>query len=298
MKEFPDVDMKLIVGETNVGVNPKVNNLVTSYSLAKHEIIWILDSNIIVRPQTLGRAVDCLLAPNVGLVHHIPVGIRPESFATTVEQVYLNTSHAKMYTMINKVRAGSCVIGKSNMFRKSEIAHLGGLAFFGKYMGEDNMMGRAIWDEGRLHVIPADVVYQPLCGKASLKDYFQRRARWIRMRKYMDIVAVILEPFSDCIVNGIVASYAFNYAFGVSRGWYFVAHVFSWFMIDVTLSSILEPTSVKDIGCAFWQLGFYGRLLLCHCICMRVLEALLSGEVHPSDYVLMELLFQLIAMLL
>ncbi|KAI9349068.1 glycosyl transferase family 21-domain-containing protein [Obelidium mucronatum] len=252
MKNFPDVPARLVVGESHFGVNPKVNNLLTSYAIAKHEIVWILDSNIFVKPDTLGRAVDCLMQSNVGLVHHIPIGVRPESFGTSVEQVYLNTTHAKIYTMVNKLRLGSCVIGKSNLFRKSELAHVGGLAYFGKFMSEDNIMGRSIWDQGRLHVIPADVVYQPL-GKSGLTDYFKRRARWTRMRKFMDIGAVILEPFTECFLNAIVSSFAFSFFFGVPRIWFFLVHVMWWFIADLLLALSIESSTVTD---SFW--GYVG----------------------------------------
>ena len=50
--------------------NPKINNLLTSYSQAKYGIVWQSDSNIIVTPHELTRMVHCL-DPNVGLVHQV-----------------------------------------------------------------------------------------------------------------------------------------------------------------------------------------------------------------------------------
>ncbi|KAJ3231912.1 hypothetical protein HDU77_000962, partial [Chytriomyces hyalinus] len=187
--------------ETNIGVNPKVNNMMSAYNAANHDIIWILDSNISVTPNTLGRAVDCLNQPNVGLVHHIPIGVRPESLGPAVEQVFLNACHAKLYTMINKLRLTSCVIGKSNMFRKTYLERIGGLAHYGKFMSEDNIIGQSMWDQGWRHEIPADVVYQPL-GNLSLSDFLKRRARWTRIRKFTILVGTLVEPFSECFLNG------------------------------------------------------------------------------------------------
>ncbi|KAJ3039178.1 hypothetical protein HDU99_010257, partial [Rhizoclosmatium hyalinum] len=162
MEQYPNVDAKLIVGDIHVGVNPKVNNMVKSYDASKYEIVWIVDSNVAVTPHTLTRAIYHLLQPNVGLIHHLPIGVLPESLGASVEQVYLNTSHVKMYTIISMLI--SCVIGKSNMFRKSELDSVGGLAHFAKFMSEDNLIGRTIWNKGRRHVVPGDVVYQSLGG--------------------------------------------------------------------------------------------------------------------------------------
>ncbi|KAJ3288669.1 hypothetical protein HDU79_004670 [Rhizoclosmatium sp. JEL0117] len=246
MAQFPMVDAQLIVGEPDLCVNPKVNNLLTSYTLAKHEIVWILDSNISVTPQTLGRAVDCLLQhPSIGIVHHTPIGMNPESFGAALEQLYLNTSHVRVYTMVNKLQLGSCVIGKSNMFRKCELEHVGGLAHFGQYMSEDNIIGQTLWNRKRAHAIPADFVYQQL-GGGGLDEYFKRRARWTRIRRFTVLAATILEPFMECILNGIVGAYAFGLFFNVPRVWFFCWHITHWFLLDLFCGLIVEKSMITD----------------------------------------------------
>ncbi|ORY37635.1 hypothetical protein BCR33DRAFT_721369 [Rhizoclosmatium globosum] len=218
MAQFPMVDAQLIVGEPDLCVNPKVNNLLTSYTLAKNEIVWILDSNI--------SSVDCLLQhPSIGIVHHTPIGMNPESFGAALEQLYLNTSHVRVYTMVNKLQLGSCVIGKSNMFRKCELEHVGGLAHFGQYMSEDNIIGQTLWNRKRAHAIPADF-------------YFKRRARWTRIRRFTVLAATILEPFME--------SYAFGLFFNVPRVWFFCWHITHWFLLDLLCGLIVEKSMITD----------------------------------------------------
>ncbi|KAJ3133263.1 hypothetical protein HK100_004570 [Physocladia obscura] len=246
MQNFPEVDAKLVIGASSLGVNPKVNNLGTSYSLAKHEIVWILDSNIRTTPYTLARAVDCLTNdPNVGLVHHVPIGVSAETFGTRIEQLYLNTAHAKVYTMINVLRIGSCVIGKSMLFRKRELVQVGGLAYFGKYMSEDNMIGLTIWNSGFSHVIPADVVYQNL-GSGGLKEYFMRRARWTRIRKFTVLAATLLEPFTECMFNGVIGAFGMSVLFGFPSLSFFAAHVICWFLIDLLFGLVVNTSMIVD----------------------------------------------------
>ncbi|KAJ3333527.1 hypothetical protein HDU76_007057 [Blyttiomyces sp. JEL0837] len=246
-KQFPKVDATLIIGETKMGVNPKVNNLIQSFNEAKYDIIWILDSNISVEPDCLGRSVDCLCQPRVGLVHHVPIGVRPHGFGPLLERAFLNSAHAKMYLAINKASISSCVVGKSNMFRRSSLAHVGGLTFFGKFMSEDNIIGQTIWNQNLRHVISADVAYQPL-GEGSLSEYFKRRARWTRIRKYTVVGATMVEPFTESIVNGLLAAYGFHKFFGVPAFGFMILHLILWYIGDVSLVSILDPSSVQDIG--------------------------------------------------
>ena len=196
-------------GDENVGVNPKINNLIRPYRLATHDILWILDSNVLTSTGTLARSVSLLTAPPsassrpIGLVHHLPFAIYPDSnLGSRVEQVFLCSTHAKMYLAINYLAVASCVTGKSCLYRKSDLERAavkkreggkghqlaegeGGLAAFGKYLGEDNMIGEAIWDDlGMRHAMGGDVAGNAV-GSMDFQTFFRRRVRWIRVRKYM-----------------------------------------------------------------------------------------------------------------
>lgn len=204
-------------GEEVVGINPKINNLVRSYRAAKYDTLWVLDSNVLVSPHALGRAMPCFSpvpAPKrpIGLVHHVPFPVFPDiNLGSRVEQAFLSTTHAKMYLAINRTSIDSCVCGKSTLFRKSDLeratrAHEEkhrsrseikdamqglpdsdkyGIAAFSQYLGEDNMIGRFLWhDAGMRHAIAPDVAANAV-GHMSFESFFWRRTRWIRVRKYM-----------------------------------------------------------------------------------------------------------------
>ncbi|CAO3615600.1 unnamed protein product [Cunninghamella echinulata] len=207
MKEYNKVDSQLIIGDQQIGINPKINNLITSYNTAKYDILWILDSNVHVHKDTLGRSVDELSKPGIGLVHHLPMAIQPSSYAAHVEQIFLNTNHAKMYLAINKVGIASCVMGKSNLYRKSDLDKSGGLKAFGQYMAEDNIIGEALWAQGLRHRMSADMACQVL-GKITPKEYCGRRARWVRLRKYIVTAATLVEPITESIVCGGMGAWA------------------------------------------------------------------------------------------
>jgi ceramide glucosyltransferase len=148
----------LDAGDETAGVNPKINNLVVPYSLAAFDILWVLDAQCSLSPTALGRAVDSLVrsppavpsprflrrlplfggatyargsTARVGLVHHVPLAVSPSAnLGSQVERAFLSTNHAKMYLAINTLSVDSCVMGKSNLFRKSDLARVPD-AFFG-----------------------------------------------------------------------------------------------------------------------------------------------------------------------
>ncbi|KAI9489440.1 glucosylceramide synthase [Zychaea mexicana] len=242
MKEYPDAECRLIIGDRQVGINPKVNNMVKSYESAKYDIIWILDSNVHVDRDTLGRSVDELMEPGVGLVHHLPVAMQPTSYAAEVEHLFLDTNHAKMYLAINQVGIASCVMGKSNLYRRSDLDRAGGLGAFAQFMAEDNIVGEALWHQGLRHRMSADSACQVL-GHITPSEYCRRRARWVRLRKYIVTSATLTEPFTESILCILMGATGANILFGTSIFWYFLFHWCAWFVNDYALYRTLVHTA-------------------------------------------------------
>ncbi|KAH9969097.1 glycosyltransferase family 21 protein [Russula dissimulans] len=262
-----DSDWRVFSGDEEVGVNPKVNNLMRPYNEAAHDILWVLDSNVAVAPGTLTRAIIVLSGPSssqpippprrrIALVHHTPFAISNQiSFGAQVEEAFLNTNHAKMYIAINAVAVDSCIVGKSNIFRRSDIERLDGtlvrrqnndgrrqgrgLAAFGRFIAEDNMIGLALWHELDLrHGLSCDVAYNTL-GYMSLSDYIRRRIRWIRVRKHMSLPATILEPFTESVMLSVIMATSLQFLTGISSWLFLPAHFFLWTLADLDVYASL-----------------------------------------------------------
>ncbi|CAG8782255.1 17826_t:CDS:2, partial [Gigaspora rosea] len=186
--------------DRDVGVNPKINNMI---------------------------------------LHHLPFAIRPDTFGSELEMLFIDTIHAKMYLAINALGPDSCVVGKSNLYRKSDIESIGGLAQFGKYMAEDNLLAKALWQKGFKHTMTCDLAYQPL-GSMSVTGYFLRRSRWTRIRKYTVTAATIVEPFIESLLCGLCASYGFNLLWHIHPLNFLAFHLSLWFWIDLKLFQTLS----------------------------------------------------------
>lgn len=230
-----------------MGVNPKVNNLINGYSSAKHDVVWILDSNIAVNSASLSHAMQLLQQPNVGLVHHLPCGVLFSSLGSCMDAIFLNCTHARMYSTINRLGVASCVIGKSNLFRRSQLAEAGGLAYFGRFMAEDNIIGMAIMNLGLEHRVAPDLAYQSL-GASTLEDYFSRRVRWTRIRKYAVTAATLYEPFSESIIAGLVAGWAFQQVLGTSIQGFFICNTVGWYLSDLAVALSIYPFGSGIVG--------------------------------------------------
>ncbi|ODO06255.1 ceramide glucosyltransferase [Cryptococcus wingfieldii CBS 7118] len=156
MEKYPDVDARVVINSIVVGVNPKVNNLMTPFRDATYDLLWVLDSTCSVVPDTLGRSIEAFfsnpisnsplttydpeaspllsiaddvrkppVAGEVGLVHQVPLAVcYQKTWGSLIEQAYLNTTHSKMYLAINAVSIDSCVVGKSCIYSRDNISNL------------------------------------------------------------------------------------------------------------------------------------------------------------------------------
>ncbi|KAJ3370675.1 hypothetical protein GGF31_003989 [Allomyces arbusculus] len=260
MLEHSEFNVKLVVGELIVGENPKINNLIRGYDQATHDIVWICDSNVWVSPPTLRHSIEALTNPagarrgpwplcnrhaRVGMVHHLPVAEAPTSLGADLEWFFLNAVHAKMYVGLNWLSVSSCIIGKSTLFRRSDLAKAGGLRAFGKYMAEDNMMGTALWNQGLAHVMTTDRARQAL-GTITTRDFYGRRIRWGRIRKYTVLLATVVEPLSESLAMGAIFAMLVRYAatrmhwlWMPSAGALFAIHTLTWLIADYLLAKKL-----------------------------------------------------------
>lgn len=109
-----------------------------------------------------------------------------------------------------------------------------GLAGFGPFMAEDNMIGLSIWHElGLKHAMTPDVALDFL-GPMSVRGYIDRRARWIRVRKMMTLPATLLEPFTESLVAGVYSSWAIGRLTGWKHMWlWFVLNEVVWLLVDL-----------------------------------------------------------------
>eukprot|EP00064_Thunnus_orientalis_P024786 superscaffoldBa00011190_g25096 len=83
--KYPNVDARLFIGGKKVGINPKINNLMPGYEGAKYGLVWICDSGIRVKPDTLTDMTN-QMTEKVGLVHGLPYVADRQGFAATLEQ--------------------------------------------------------------------------------------------------------------------------------------------------------------------------------------------------------------------
>ncbi|KAJ5089127.1 hypothetical protein N7532_007811, partial [Penicillium argentinense] len=187
---------------------------------------------------------------------------RPEDgFVNTVatgggrlEELFLSSAHAKMYTAINTVLIAPCIVGKSNMFRRSHLdyltatppskhkARLPGIDFFSENICEDHLIGDLLWRRqvreekelgerwGKHAMVFGDLAIQPVANM-SVRGYIARRVRWLRVRKFTVLLATLVEPGTESFVCSIYGAWGVTTALAPymeRRGYGLASNFTSW----------------------------------------------------------------------
>lgn len=187
---------------------------------------------------------------------------RPEdSLASTIstgggrlEELFLSSAHAKMYTAINTVLIAPCIVGKSNMFRRSHLDYLTapssntpnprlpGIDFFSENICEDHLIGDLLWRKkvreeaefkeswGKHAMVFGDFAIQPVANM-TLRAYIARRVRWLRVRKFTVLLATLVEPGTESFVCSLYGAFGVTTALAPyleQKGYGFASSLSSW----------------------------------------------------------------------
>jgi ceramide glucosyltransferase len=192
-REHPEAAITIVVGEPDAAINPKVANRGGSENVARHELLLVSDSNVHVAPDYLRAMAAELGEPGVGLVGNLIAADHERGTGGVLESLQLNGFIAGSVSGAASLFGHPCVIGKSMMLRRSDLARLGGWEHFGAVLGEDYVMGRSFARAG-MRVAISSYVVKTVVGRWSVARFVQRHLRWAQMRRWIAPGVFALEP--------------------------------------------------------------------------------------------------------
>ncbi len=250
ISEHPHVRSRLIVGELNIGKNPKVNNLIRGYESARYDWVLISDSNVRVGPRYLKNLVS-QINTDTGMITSVVLGTESSGIGGGLEQLHLNTFYAKAMVLASSV-GRDCVVGKSMLFHKSSADRFGGLRALGGFLAEDYMAGEAMKQLGLKVSTAWDTVPQ-FIGEYSLKEFLQRHIRWGRIRKAQSPIAFFSEVFSFSALPGLFLAIGLSTLVAISPLFIFLIHSGVWLLLDLfVMRSIKAKMELRSV--LFWLL--------------------------------------------
>jgi ceramide glucosyltransferase len=170
--------MRVVLQRGAPGLNPKVNQLITLAGRARHGLLVVSDSNVMVRADYLDEIAAELEDPAVGLVTHPIAGAGEESLGSLLDNLHLSVSIGPGLIAVNVVGRSPLVVGKSMAFRRAELEAIGGFESLKDVLAEDYVMGRRVAAVCGKRVAVAHRPVTNVSCRRTLRAFFDRYARW------------------------------------------------------------------------------------------------------------------------
>ena len=178
-REFPRLDIELVVDGRVYGTNYKVSNLHNMYRRAKHDVIVLADSDIRVSPNWVNRVVEPLQDRRTGLVTCLYRAINTGGLPTVIESLFVNTDFAALVMLARKVEKSSYAFGATIAMRRAVLDEIGGFLPIVNLLADDYEIGYRVSQRGyRLELSPE--VVDTVLAVGSWRRLIDHQLRWAR----------------------------------------------------------------------------------------------------------------------
>ncbi|MGA2990698.1 MAG: bacteriohopanetetrol glucosamine biosynthesis glycosyltransferase HpnI [Candidatus Korobacteraceae bacterium] len=179
-REFPAQPVKLIVCPQTLGTNRKVSTLVQLLPSARHELILVNDSDILVPPDYLRKIAAGFANGRAGLVTALYRALPGPTLASRLEALTISTDFAgsvlAAWAVERKLNFG---LGSTLAVRRQALEAIGGWVPLLDYLADDYEVGNRMARAG-FEVALSTVVVETALPGASFREMFQHQLRWAR----------------------------------------------------------------------------------------------------------------------
>ncbi|HEY1908649.1 MAG TPA: glycosyltransferase, partial [Myxococcaceae bacterium] len=170
--------MRLVRQEREVGLNPKVNQLVGMARAASHDLLVVSDSNIRVPDAYLSDIAAHLSRPGVRCVTHPIGGAGQRSLGALLDNVHLASTVATGMVASDRAARRPLVVGKSMALWRQDLELLGGFESVANVLAEDHVLGNRIRRELRAGIAVSNLPVWNIAVEKSVGHFFRRYLRW------------------------------------------------------------------------------------------------------------------------
>jgi len=177
IRDFPERQVRLLVGSEPLGASDKVNKLCRMTREARYDVILVSDSDVRVGPSFLREVVAPFRDARVGGVTCLYRGLTDGSFAADLEALGNSTDFAPGVLVAQSLGELDFMLGAVMVTTKKHLAEIGGFESLVDYFCDDYELGNRIAARGyrvELSRTPVDIVYP----RESLAGAFRHQVRW------------------------------------------------------------------------------------------------------------------------
>ena len=181
------------------GPNMKMSNLANMEERARHEVVIMIDSDIMVGPDYLARVIDAFKEPDVGAVTCLYIGEAEGGLWARFSSMAINSKFLPSAILALTLGLARPCFGATIAIRRDTLREIGGLRRFANQLWDDYAIGEAVRQLGYRVAVPSHVVAH-VCTETSAREMFARELRGARTISRIDpvgyAIGAIVHPFA------------------------------------------------------------------------------------------------------
>lgn len=202
--DYPGLDVRFVISDAGFGNNPKVANLAGALRAAEHDLVLQSDANVRLRPGYLAAVAQEFADRGASMLGSLIAGRGERSLGAVLDTIQITSFTTPGICLASELAGIQCVIGKSMLFRRSELESLGGLTLVRDVLAEDFVLGETYARAGK-RVVLSRMVVDNINTDAPLTRFLARHSRWLKMRVVLHLGGFIADLVSNATFFAFLA---------------------------------------------------------------------------------------------
>ncbi len=179
MQEFPNRQIRLLIGAEDLGSNRKVNKLARMAEEARHEILALSDGDVRVGPNYLREVVAPFVDAQTGAVTSFYAGVAESNLGAQLEAVGAASDFFAGVLLADWMEGIHFALGASIVTSKTWLGKIGGFAAIADMLADDYELGHRIADAGGTVLLSREIVWT-MYPAQTVRGFWDHQVRWAR----------------------------------------------------------------------------------------------------------------------
>ena len=175
--DYPLAAIDLVVDPRRHGQNGKISNLMNMTEHARHAVIVLADSDMVVEPGYLERLTLALAEPGVGAVTCLYRGVALPNLWSRLAAQWIDFHFLPNVLVGMALGMARPCFGSTIALRRETLERIGGFAAFKDVLADDYAVGDAVRRLGLRVSVPKDLVLGHLCAATSPGSVLRQELR-------------------------------------------------------------------------------------------------------------------------
>jgi len=263
--ELPELDLELVIDAQLIGTNRKVSNLANMLGKARHDLLVIADSDMLVDADYLATVAACFGDPEVGAATCLYTGKADGGLASSLGASFINQWFLPSVLVALSFGKLTFCFGATMAVRREVLESIGGFERLASMLADDYMLGNRVSAQGyKVALVP--YLVRNIVHESSMAALFRHELRWARTVRSVQPVGYSMSfltyavPMS-LLYLAVTPSLPYGYSVLalalVLRLW---MHYAARRHLGLDAPSQVWLVPLRDLLCfAIWVMSFFGR---------------------------------------